>query len=62
MNSETEYKFFDFLKSEELPSRFEVLEYLTQGIIPVLVLDSCICLDIINYIDGKRQTTKQLKK
>lgn len=62
MNSEIEYNFFDFLKSEELPSIYEVLGHLVQGITPVLVLDSCICLDIINYIDGKKTDNNTAKK
>lgn len=62
MREKLQYKFFDALKSTELPSLSEVINFKLNGITPVLVLDSCVCLDIINYIDNKSINETSLQK
>lgn len=62
MNKKLEYLFFDFLNGVELPSALDVQISLLNGVTPVLVLDSCVCFDIINYLDGKSVKADKIDK
>jgi hypothetical protein len=56
------YKFIDQDGEDHLPSERELKAWRLEGKTPIAVLDTMVCLNIINLVDGKSLPTPQLHK